>query len=203
MRRWQVVFFLVVAFNLPLLGQSYQGELFGGYSLEHIAGGCGNDYRCGANDVGATTNLNGWIFSATGYFNRHLGISGQFSGNYGNGGFGGGGGGFSTVHRYTYQFGPAYTFRWDRASAFAHALFGGVSQGVGQGTINGVAPSYTKFLWSVGGGLDLKLTSRLWVRAAQIDYERQPVPVEGIGSGSSPTSPTNGFRYSAGVVLRF
>lgn len=72
---------------------------------------------------------------------------------------------------------------------------------MGQGTINGIAPSYTAFLWSVGGGLDIKLSNRLFIRAGQVDYERHHVPVEALVGTS--TSPTNGFRYSGGVVLRF
>jgi hypothetical protein len=197
MRRLRLVVLLVVSFNLPMLGQGGKAELFGGYSLERIAGGCGADYRCG-NAVGATTNLNGWIVSASGYFYKSLGLSAQFSGNYGNAGFGGADG-LSTVHRYAYQFGPVYTFRWQRASAFTHALFGGMSQGVGQASINGSAPSYTAFVWSVGGGLDIKLSNRLAIRAAQIDYERHNIPA----NFGQPASPTNGFRYSAGIVLRF
>jgi len=201
MRGLRLVVLMVVAFNLPMLGQTGKSELFGGYSLERTAGGCGTDYRCLFNDIGATTNLNGWIASITGSLHKSLGLSAQFSGNYGNAGFAGGGGGLATVHRYAYQFGPVYTFRWQRASAFTHALFGGVSQGVGQASPNGIVPSYTAFLWSVGGGLDIKLSSRLSIRAAQVDYERHHVPVE--GSSSSSTSPANGFRFSAGIVLRF
>jgi hypothetical protein len=203
MHRVRLLVLLVVAFNLPMLGQSGNSgnsEVFGGYSLERIAGGCGTDYRCGTNDPGATTNLNGWIASMTGYVHKSLGVSAQFSGNYGSAGVTSGGG-FSSVHRYAYQFGPVYTLRWHHASAFTHALFGAVSQGVSQAAINGIAPSYTAFLWSVGGGLDVKVSTSLSVRAAQIDYERHNVPVDGVGSTS--TSPTNGFRYSAGVVLRF
>ena len=103
------------------------------------------------------------------------------------------------MHRYAYQFGPVYTFRWERASAFTHALFGGMSQGVSQGSINGSAPGYTAFVWSVGGGLDINLSNRLAIRAAQIDYERHNIPA----NFGQPASPTNGFRYSAGIVLRF
>lgn len=201
MRSLRVGLLLVVAFNVPLLGQTKQSELFGGYSLERIAAGCGTDYRCGFN-AGGTTNINGWAVSLTGYIHKSpLGISAQFSGNYGGAGFGGGGGGLSTVHRYAYQFGPVYTFRWQRVNAFAHALFGGVTQGVSQNAPNGIAPSYTAFLWSVGGGLDYKVSNRLWIRAGQLDYERHHVPI--FGSSPPSTVATNGFRYSAGVVLRF
>jgi hypothetical protein len=200
MRKLQVVRFVILFCSVPMMGQSGKAELFGGYSLERIAGGCGTDYRCN-NNTGATTNLNGWTASITGDVFKSFGLSAHFSGNYGNAGFGGGGGGFATVHRYAYQVGPAYTFRWQRTSAFTHALLGGVTQGISQASPNGVVQSYTSFLWSLGGGLDIKLSNRLSVRAAQIDYERHNVPADANASNQS-ASPTSGFRYSAGIVLR-
>jgi len=201
MRKLQVVVLVVLFCSALMVGQSGKSEVFGGYSLERIAGGCGTDYRCN-NNTGATTNLNGWTASLTGYLSKSFGVSAQFSGNYGNAGFAGGGGGFATVHRYAYQFGPVYTFRWQRASAFTHVLLGGISQGVIQASPNGVVQSYTSFLWSVGGGLDVKLSKRLAVRAAQIDYERHNVS-PAANAPSQAGSPTNGFRYSAGIVVRF
>lgn len=203
MRKLRVTILVILCCSLPMVGQSGKSEVFGGYSLERISGGCGTDYRCGAYNIGATTNLNGWTASMTGYIFHSFGLSAQFSGNYGNAGFAGGGGGLATVHRYAYQFGPVYTFRWQRASAFTHALFGGISQGVSQTSPNGVVPSYTSFLWSVGGGVDIKLSNRLSVRVAQLDYERHHVPVEGPSGAFFTSSSTNGFRYSAGIVFRF
>lgn len=157
MRRERLVVLLVVGFSCPMLAQTGSAELFGGYSLERIAVGCGNDYWCGTNDIGVTANLNGWITSMTGYVHGSLGLSAQLIGNYGSVGFAGGGGGLSIAHRYAYPFGPVYTFRGQRAGTFTHAWFGGVSQGVSQASINGQAPSYTAFLWSVGGGFDSKV----------------------------------------------
>ena len=200
MRILQVVLLVSLFFSVRMMGQSGRSEVFGGYSIERIAGGCGTDYRCN-NNTGATTNLNGWIASMNGYLFKSFGLSAQFSGDYGNTGFAGGGG-LATVHRYTYQFGPVYAFRWRHASPFAHALFGGVSQGVSQASLNGVVQSYSSFLWSVGGGLDIKLSNRFSVRAAQLDYERHNVPAA-ANSSSQSGSPTNGFRYSAGIVVRF
>jgi hypothetical protein len=61
MRIFRVVLLLVVSFNLPMLAQTRNGEIFGGYSLEHIAPGCGADYTCGtSNDVGRVTKLE-WV----------------------------------------------------------------------------------------------------------------------------------------------
>ena len=116
MRKLRVVLLVSVSCSVPMLGQTDKGELFGGYSFERIAPGCGSNYRCGGGDAGPATNLNGWTASLTGYFYRSLGISAQFTGNYN----GTAALSYSTVHRYTYQFGPAYAFRWQRASAFAH-----------------------------------------------------------------------------------
>jgi hypothetical protein len=193
MRRLRIGLFLFVFFNRLLVAsaQSNPFELFGGYSFERIAPGCGSNYRCGnPNSPGAATNLNGWTASATGYFYKSLGVSAQFTGGYN----GTAALSYSTVHRYTYQFGPAYTFHVRSASIFAHALFGGVTQGSSADQ----SLSYTALLWSVGGGLDFKTARRLSIRPAQLDYERQRVPVP-----SFPTISSNGLRYSAGIVLHF
>jgi hypothetical protein len=76
-------------------GSNWQRRAVRGISLERIAAGCGNDYRCGTHDIGVTANLNGWITSITGYVHGSLGLSAQLSGNYGSVGFAGGGGGLS------------------------------------------------------------------------------------------------------------
>jgi len=198
MRRLQIVLLSVVFFSLPMLAsaQSDQFELFGGYSLERIAPGCGSNYRCGGSTPGPATNLSGWTTSLTGFVYRSLGISAQFTGNYN----GTAALSYSTVHRYSYQFGPIYTMRWQRASIFAHALFGGVTQGSSPDP----TLSYTRFLWTVGGGLDLRASRRISIRPVQLDYQRQSVPVVDTG-GPAPIPPisVNGLRYSAGIVIRF
>jgi hypothetical protein len=196
MRELRVLLLVCVSCSVPMLGQTDKGELFGGYSFERIAPGCGSNYRCGSADAGPTTNLNGWTASLTGYFYKSLGISAQFTGGYN----GTAALSYSTVQRYTYQFGPAYAFRVRKASAFAHALFGGVTQKSSPDQ----TLSYRAFIWSVGGGLDFKASSRISIRPVQIDYERQRVPVVDTG-GPIPIPPVgvNGLRYSAGIVLNF
>lgn len=206
MRKLRVVL-LVVSCSAPMLGQAnleqtYKGELFGGYSFEHIAPGCGSDYRCG--NAGPTANINGFAASATGYFYKSLGITAQVTGNY----HGAAILSYATVNRYTYQFGPAYSFHLGKANAFAHALLGGVSQSSSPRAtgIQSTDPSlnYRRFLWSVGGGLDWKASSRISIRVAQVDYERQSVPVVNTG-GPAPIPPVgvSGLRYSAGIVWHF
>jgi hypothetical protein len=178
-----------------MLGQTDTGELFGGYSFERIAPGCGSNYRCGSETAGPTTNLNGWTASLTGYFYKSFGISAEFSGNYN----GTAALSSATVNRYTYQFGPAYALRMRRSTPFVHALFGGVSQTSIDDGLN-----YHAFLWSVGGGLDFKASKRVSIRLAQLDYERQHVPVVDTGGPTPiPSVGANGLRYSAGIVFKF
>jgi hypothetical protein len=198
MRNLRLVFLPVIFFSLVELGsaQSDRVELFGGYSLERIAPGCGANYRCGTGTSGPATNMSGWTASLTGFVYRSLGLSAQFTGNYN----GTAALSYSSVYRHSYQFGPAYAVRWQRTSVFAHALFGGVTQ-------NSSADqtlSYTKFILSVGGGLDLKASSRISIRPVQLDYEWQHVPVVDTG-GPTPIAPNgdNGLRYSAGIVIKF
>ena len=195
MPRLRIVLLLVVFFSLRSLAsaQSDQVELFGGYSLERISPGCGANYRCGAVTAGPTSDMVGWTTSLTGFVHKSFGLSDQFTGNYGTAALSSAG-----VSRYSYQFGPAYAVRWQRTSIFAHALFGGVTQGSPDQTL-----SYTRFLWSVGGGLDFKTSSRISVRPLQLDYERQSVPVDTGGEGPSATIGVNGLRYSAGIVIKF
>lgn len=196
MHKWPVVLLVSVSCTVPMFGQTSKGELFGGYSFEHIAPGCGSDYRCGGSNGGPATNLNGWTASLTGYFYKSLGFSAQVTGNYnGTAAFS-----YSTVQRYTYQFGPVYAFHLRKVNPFVHALFGGVSQrSSADQTLN-----YNAFLLSVGGGLDFKASRRLSIRPVQLDYERHRVPVVNTGGpGSIPPVGVSGLRYSAGVVLHF
>ncbi len=196
MRKLSVVLLVSLSCSVPMFGQTNRGELFAGYSFERIAPGCGSNYRCGGGTGGPATNLNGWTAALTGYFHKSLGVSAQVTGGY----HGTAALSYSTVNRYTYQFGPTYAFRVRKASAFAHALFGGVTQRSSPDP----TVSYTRFMWSVGGGLDVKASSRISIRPVQLDYERQSVPEVDTG-GPTPIPPVgvHGLRYSAGIVLHF
>jgi len=198
MRRFRIVLFPVVCFSLLSLAsaQSDRVELFGGYSLERISPGCGSNYRCGAStsSSGPAASMNGWNTSLTGFVHKSFGISAQLSGNYGTAAES-----YSRVNRYSYQFGPAYAVRWQRTSVFAHALFGGITQSSADQGL-----SYTRFILSAGGGLDYKISSRISLRPVQLDYERQTVPVVDTGGPTPlPSAGANGFRYSAGIVIKF
>jgi hypothetical protein len=165
-------------------------EVFGGYSLEHVAP-CGtNNLGCSAEGTGqlGTVTFNGWNASVTGYLYGSLGVTADFGGHYGSNAS------FGSVHRYSYLFGPAYALRLRTVTVFGRALFGGVSQ-TSPSTV--IDMNYNRFMLALGGGLDLKVSSRFAVRPLQLDYERHGVPA------FASTNPTNGLRYSAGVIARF
>lgn len=126
------------------------------------------------------------------------------------------------VDQYLYMAGPRYTLRHSRVEPFAHALFGVAHRRVaadatvvidlidkapnGPGSaLNPILPiagrrSDTSFAMAFGGGLDVKLAGRLWLRAVQVDYVQtrfvQGYPVYGRAN-------QNNIKVSAGLVFRF
>jgi len=131
---------------------------------------------------------NGWNAAVSGYFSRNLGVTTDFSGNYGKPSVQGVG---LDTKLYTFMFGPAIRFpNTSRITPFAHALFGGGRFSVGAA---GQSASETDFTWAAGGGIDVGLSPHLAVRLAQADFLQTRV------AGQSQ----NHFRYSAGIVLKF
>jgi hypothetical protein len=130
--------------------------------------------------------LKGW--DASGTFNpfKILGVTGDFSGNYGS--IAG-----STLHVQTYLVGPQVHFP-GRISPFGHLLLGKAHETIGN---NGLAfrLSESAFAMAAGGGLDLKLTPYLSVRAVQFDYL--------MTKFQFVTDRENQFRVSAGLVFHF
>lgn len=124
----------------------------------------------------------------TDYFYKSLGATVDFSGHYTTHALGP----FDSVHLHRCSFlaGPVYAFHAPEVTPFVQALFGGIVQGSSE--------PYRSFMWVIGGGVDANLSRRIAIRPAQFDYERHSVP-----SFGTATDWTNGFRYSAGVVLKF
>jgi hypothetical protein len=192
---------LVSSFLLPsALSQTSRVEIFGGYSVEHIAP-CGTQTTygqgesCGLEEgelASSNNYYNGWEAAATwGAEARDLGlrpffgITADFSGHYGI--FG------SQSARYSFLFGPTVAFHLPKLRPFAHALFGLTKETASGG--------YSPYNFSVaeavlGGGLDLNVSRRFAVRLIQADYEWQKNPT------SSLPGP-HGARLSAGVVFKF
>ncbi len=164
-----------------------KGEIFGGYSYLRL-----ND----------SFNFNGWQASVTGNVSPWFGVEADVSGHYG-----------STlssilpflpflsvptsflpgwdVNVHSFQFGPKVSIRKSyTAVPFVHFL-AGVSRI--RTSYPFFSTQYTDFSMSAGGGLDLRLTDTLAIRAAQADYLMTT-----FGGRRS-----NNVRFSFGIVYRF
>ena len=103
--------------------------------------------------------------------------------------------GNSTVS--TYLFGPRVSLtRNGRVTPFGQVLIGVAHSGSRYLTTGG---SQTPFASAIGGGLDWRWTSRIRVRAAELDY----LLTHFSEVRNSNTEVQNNFRLSTGLVFRF
>jgi len=152
-------------------GNTPKAEIFGGYQYTRFDGGL---------------NANGWNTSLTGNLNNWFGIAADFSGAYKsqNG---------VSFNNYTYTFGPVISYRHNATfTPFAHFLAGGNRasasiSGVGSGSDNGFAMMF-------GGGLDVKASQHLALRAVQFDW---------LSLHSNGASDNNNMRISTGILFRY
>ncbi|HMK20717.1 MAG TPA: outer membrane beta-barrel protein [Terriglobales bacterium] len=147
-----------------------KAEIFGGYQYLHA-----NTGISGASSF----NFNGWNAAVNGYFTRNVGITADFSGNYGT---------VASVSTriYSYLFGPVVRFpNSSRVTPFVHGLFGGAHVSFSQG-----GGSDTGFAWAAGGGLDIHASSHVAIRLGQFDFLQS----------RTFNLTQNNFRYSAGIV---
>lgn len=93
----------------------------------------------------------------------------------------------NSVTVYEYLFGPRFSKRWDRATVFTHALFGGISAHSDYETDTGVAMGF-------GGGVDINAGDSFAIRAVQFDWTPNRI------GGSWSTSE---IRLGFGVVFKF
>jgi hypothetical protein len=184
-------------------------EVFGGYSYlrpgipAEEAFSCPPGALCPVQNptppptfVNNRQNLNGWEAAAGVHVLPLLRIVADFSGHYGPTV----GSGASRTHQHTYLFGPEVSLP-ARVSPFAHVLFGVSHQtesfaffplnSVGDNSV--LASNRTGFASAIGGGIDLKLISHVWIRPIQFDYLLTRL------GGSTQNQP----RVSAGIVLHF
>ena len=171
-----------------------KAEIFGGYSYLRLRSGIDQ-------------NLNGWNAALTGNFNRFLGITADFAGNYGSETVDTTIGGVTTrvgadIKNYTFLFGPQIGYRAGKVRPFGHALFGaghvsldptatvgGIS--IPSSVFGGLSLSDTAWAMALGGGLDFALSPRFSIRPVQADWLRT----------NYFSTTQNNFRYSAGIVL--
>jgi hypothetical protein len=167
--------FIVALLLLPLgaaAQETPKAELFGGYS--HLVGNVGDSsFNLNGVDGSVTENVNKW-------FGGTLDISSQFGteAKY-------------KVNSQTIAYGPVFSYRKNRkAVPFVHAMLGAVR---GSSEYLGISQSEYRFGVLAGGGVDVKLNERVFLRVLQVDYlmtrfsgERQ-----------------DNIRISAGLVFRF
>lgn len=197
-----VFFALLPSLVMAQEASAPKAEVFGGYSyLRNNSNG-----------------FNGWTGQGTVNFSRYFGVTAQVDGNYRNAA---NLSSFSVLgislsanqHLYDFLAGPTATARFGRNSVFAHALFGAAHSSLGAGVslpfISGISTgltSATGFAMAFGGGVDIGLTKRIAIRAAQIDYVRTQFSTSDallVGLSSSTGARQNSWRYSAGIVFYF
>ncbi len=174
---------------------------------------------CPPGSFGVHPSANGWNASAQFNATHFLGIKADFSGHYntpvtissqisnslaqlGITGLP------PKAHSYTYLFGPVIFQNKGRYTPFAHALFGQNSIGttlsnvkVGGVGIPGLTASDSAFAMAFGGGVDVKLSERIALRAGQVDYLYTK---HDFSSGvPGVASHQNNLRASVGIVFQF
>jgi hypothetical protein len=161
-------------------------DLYGGYGYLHpVNSELGNVQYQPINP--------GAVVSATGYFNRYLGL--QAEGSFFPSG--------PNDCAFTAQAGPIFRYQKNRFVPFVHALGGGAKVG---------GPIFQPCTWgwgiTAGGGFDYILpafNNRVAIRPIQADFDYSHVdygPV-GVGAVTGGIGEITAYRLSAGVVLRF
>jgi hypothetical protein len=162
--------FTLAAFAQEGMQSAPKAEIFGGYQYTRFDGGL---------------NANGWNSSLTGNLNHWFGVAADFSGAYKsqNG---------ASFSNYTYTFGPVVSYRHNETfTPFVHFLAGGSH---GKLSFNGVSSSGNGFAMMFGGGMDVKATRRVALRAIQFDW---------LSLHSNGATDNNNMRISTGLLLRY
>jgi hypothetical protein len=192
MRKGAFLAALLVLFPLLALAENTpKAEVFGGYQYLH-----NGDLSSGGHTLSnSSQNWNGWDANATYYFNKSIGVQGDFSGSYAT---------ISSVssHIYTYAGGPVVALNaGGKINPFVHALFGGIRL---TGSQSGVSASFNGFTTIVGGGVDVKVAPRIAFRLIQADWVYFHFGSATIAGTSVPSfSGSKNVRIATGIVFRF
>lgn len=181
-------------------------ELFLGYSRfgvgSNFSSGTAGNRMVGLNGGSAALELN---------FNRYLGLVGDFGG-YASNKLEITGTGVNQPRdvdasgtAFSYMFGPRLHFRRHSVvSPFAQVLVGGIRATAV--TVNGCSgatctplPVQNALAMTAGGGIDIRLTHHIALRAVQAEYMLTRFAAVPTGSNSSQ----NDLRLSSGLVFRF
>jgi hypothetical protein len=200
MRKVVLLIALLGVFSLLAVAEDTpKAEVFGGYQYLHT----GDLSSSGQTLSNSGQNWNGWDANATYYFNKHLGVQGDFSGSYATiSNFVGGGGSNVSTHVYTYSGGPVVAVNaGGKVNPFVHALFGGVRL---SGSQSGVSASFSGFTTMVGGGVDVKVAPRIAFRLIQADWVYFHFGSSTIAGTPIPSfSASKSVRIATGIVFRF
>lgn len=184
---------LLVAMSVPAHAQKTASkvELAGTYAY----------VRTNVNGPNWTEGLqtNGGTGSLTFNVTNSLGIVGEIGG-YNSSTISSAGG--TDISYASFLFGPRYNFRkWPTLTPYVQTLFGGV-KGNRELYLGGntsyplINTDATAFAWTVGGGLDAKVTKHLAIRVFQAEYFMTDWNSFGAGRQKS-------FRIETGLVWRF
>ncbi|MFN0124605.1 MAG: hypothetical protein ACKV2V_29235 [Blastocatellia bacterium] len=122
-------------------------------------------------------HLHGWNASVAGYFNKHIGIAGDFGGGYLSDTFRSP----NTVIRgdlklHTFLTGPRFRGGNERAAGFGHVMIGSAIYSLNGTATIGTAPAQRfelrerSFAVAFGGGVDIKMSDKVAFRLFQTDY---------------------------------
>jgi hypothetical protein len=172
-------------------------QAYGGYSFLHPnLPTFDSDPETSRNIESLLGNLSGWNGGVTVGMTKNFGITADFSGYYKNINTTLDGTEFDTKLRaYTFLFGPQFQKNGEQLRPFVRALFG-LARGTAKAKIDGESvaqASRNVFAGSLGGGLDVRVSSRIAIRAAQLDY----YPFRSSEGGGLTF---NNFRFGAGIV---
>ena len=147
-----------------------KAEIFAGYQYSRFDGG---------------VNANGWDTAVSTNLNNWFGIGGDFSGAYSSPS------GVS-LNTYTYTFGPVVSYRHnEKWTPFAHFLLGGFHSSA---SASGLSTSDSGFAMMFGGGVDVKATQHVALRAIQFDW---------LSLHSNGATDNHNMRITTGLVFRY
>jgi len=184
-------------------------EFFGGFSHNRVDTGLGDNDPSLGDIIDEREGFNGFEVSATGNLSRYIGLKGDFSGHFKNKTFAIPGlpGSNVDIDSRLFNFLGGVQIKDNSTEGtfkpFAHAL-AGVAHARNSVDFNDVAciaivpspcspftESETGFAAAIGGGLDIRASDRISIRAIQVDY--------------NPTrlfdSTQHNFRIGVGIVF--
>ncbi len=208
MRKLVFLVRVILVVGVSARAQHPRVEIFGGYSYANLDEGL-----FPLSSLSGRRNANGWGVSVSLNANRFFGFTADFAGQFGDvqtldptlaciAVFPPPPGCTTDVNFSTQQFlfGPRFTLRGAGATAFVHVLLGANRTRLSSFTsLGGTVParSETDVALAAGGGLDVRLSPFLALRAFQVDY----IPVHQGGFINQDFA--QNIRVQTGIVLRF